>query len=448
MKKLNTKFFLFSSIFLLISSYATAAPVTTVDELIKAITQGKEGDTIEIAAGAYELKSSLTPKAKMQIKGAGVGKTIIKSAASWKPGKKGLPNKDNPKAYLFNFNKADGLKISHMSLYAPTLHGAIYGRGSTDVEFHNLHIENCLWSGIRSFVINNFRIHDCTFHNAGGTVKHQGGAMYLTWSKKSEFWNNRITKSKEHSHHYGIKGRGIVDSRVHHNTLLINFSIEFPFENDKNTEIDHNYVTGAISLPKHAGGMKIEEGERSFYIHHNYSSKSYAVELPRNNMEVSHNLFDISTKDDKGNLLCNFSKANVPGYLKFHNNLVKNPGRGIFWTHGPHENIHFTNNHIKANTLTRKDGFIGIHGKSDFSNIVIRDNIFECNEANPRSLLRNDASYSATIENNKLVNVTDTDKYKNPQTNKTKGPTEPLQFKCGVNGEYSVDQWTVTPPKK
>ncbi|MCM8536079.1 MAG: right-handed parallel beta-helix repeat-containing protein [Lentisphaeraceae bacterium] len=448
MGKLNSKICIFVSLLLLTSSSLLAKTVTNADELIKAISQGKAGDTIELAAGTYELKASLKPKAKMQIKGAGVGKTIIKSAASWKPGKKGLPNKDNPQAYLFNFDKADGLKISHMSLYGPTLHGAIYGRGSTDVEFHNLHIENFFYSGIRSFVINSFRIHDCTFHNAGGTVKHQGGAMYLTWSKKSEFWNNRITKSKEHSHHYGIKGRGIVDSRIHHNTILINFSIEFPFENDKNTEIDHNYVTGTLSLPKHAGGMKINEGEHSFHIHHNYSSSSYAIELPRNNMEVNHNLFDFKTTDDKGNLLCNFSKANVPGYIKFHNNLVMNPGRGLFWTHGPHENIHFYNNHVKANTLTRKDGFIGIHGKSNFSNTVIKDNIFECNSANPRPLLRNDASYRATIENNSFENVTDTDKFKNPQTGKTKGLTEPLKFKCGVNGEYSVDQWTLTPPKK
>ena len=429
--------------FLAFISQSFAVEVTNVDELIKAVTEGKAGEQIDIAAGTYELKEALVPKKGMIIKGAGVGKTIIKSAASWKPGTKGLPNKDNQKAYLFTFDKADGLKISNMSLYAPTLHGAIYGRGSKDVELFELHVENCLWSGIRTFVITNLRIHDCTFHNAGGTVKHQGGAMYLHWSKKSEFWNNRVTKSKEHPHHYGIKGRGIVDSRVHHNTLLINFSIEFPFENDINAEIDHNYVTGTISLPKHRGGIKQKEGDRSFYVHHNYSNVSYAIELPRNNMEVSHNLFDFKTSDDKGNLLCNFSRDNVPGYMKFHNNLVMNPGRGLFWTHGPHEKIQFYNNHVKANTLTRKDGFIGIHGKSNFSNTIVKDNIIECIETHPRPLMRNDASYSATIENNKFVNVSDSDKYQNEQTGKPQGLLEPLKFKCGVNGEYTVDQWSV-----
>ena len=434
--------------FMLLMPSIFAEPISTVEGLIKAVTEGKAGDTVELAEGTFELKSALVPKKGMIIKGAGVGKTIIKPVASWKPGKKGLPNKDNPKAYLFTFDKADGLKISHMSLYAPNLHGAIYGRGSKDIEFHNLHIENCIWSGIRTFVITNLKIHDCTFHNAGGTVKHQGGAMYLHWSKKSEFWNNRITKDKEHPHHFGIKGRGIVDSRVHHNTLLINFSIEFPFENDKNTEIDHNYVTGTISLPKHSGGMKLEENVRSFHVHHNYSNVSYAIELPRNNMEVSHNLFDFKTSDDKGNLLCNFGKAGVSGFLKFHNNLVMNPGRGLFWTHGVHDKIQFYNNHVKANTLTRKDGFIGIHGKSDFSNTFVKDNIIECIETHPRPLMRNDSSYSATIVNNKFVNVSDSDKYKNEQTGKPQGLLEPLKFKCGVNGEFTVDQWKVFKTEK
>ena len=430
--------------FFLLVSGVLAEPVSTVEGLIKAVTNGQAGDQIEIAEGTYELKAPLSPKANMVIKGAGIGKTIIKSAASWKPGTRGLPKKDNPKAYLFSFEKANGLKMSEMTMIAPTLHGAIWGKASENVELFNLHIEKCLWSGIRTFNMKQFKVHDCSFHDAGGTVKFRGGAMYVHWTKNSEFWNNRITRSENHPKFFGIKGRGITNSRVHHNTIMVNFSIEFPFENDKNVEIDHNYLAGAVSLPKFGGGMKIEEGQRSFRVHHNYINKSYAIELARNAMEVDHNLFVFSTSDDKGNLLCNFGDAKVPGPLMFHNNLVMNPGRGVLWTKGPHAKISIYNNHIKANTLTRKDGLFGFHTKSDFTDIVIKDNIIECIESNPRKLMRNDESYSATVENNQLVNVPDADKSKASETERKVGPLEPLKFKCGVNGEYSVNQWEIT----
>lgn len=425
-----------------------AEPVKTAEDLIKAVNNGAPGDKIELAEGTFELKAPLMPKANMEIKGAGIGKTVIKPADSWKAGTAGLPNKDNPKAYLFSFEKADGLKMSGMSMSAATLHGAVWGRASEGVELFDLHIENCLWSGIRTYNMKHFKVHDCSFHNAGGTVKFRGGAIYVHWTKNSEFWNNRISGSEDHPKFFGIKGRGITDSRVHHNTILVNFSIEFPFENDKNVEIDHNYLAGAVSLPKFGGGIKIEEGQRSFRVHHNYINKSYAVELARNAMEVDHNLFVFSTEDDKGNLLCNFGDAKVPGPLLFHNNLVLNPGRGVLWTKGPHANISIYNNHIKANTLSRKDGFFGFHSKTDFSSIVIKDNIIECIDSNPRPLMRNEESYSANIENNQLINVPDANKSKVLDSERKAGLVEPLNFKCGVNGEYTVDQWTVDKTQK
>ena len=148
-------------------------------------------------------------------------------------------------------------------------------------------------------------------------------------------------------------------------------------------------------------------------------------------------------------ILCvhNFGDAKVPGPLWFHNNLVLNPGRGILWTKGTHDKISIYNNHIKANTMTRKDGLFGINPKSNFKNIEIRDNIIECNEANPRSLMRNEQSYGAKIENNQLTNVTDSKHNSSSDSGKKAGLVEPLNFKCGVKGEYTVDQWKVKPTK-
>jgi hypothetical protein len=45
------------------------------------------------------------------------------------------------------------------------------------------------------------------------------------------------------------------------------------------------------------------------------------------------------------------------------------------------------------------------------------------------------------VENNQLVNVTDTTRYTNKQTGQPIGLEQPLQFACGVNGELTVDGW-------
>ena len=104
--------------------------------------------------------------------------------------------------------------------------------------------------------------------------------------------------------------------------------------------------------------------------------------------------------------------------------------------------LQFYNNHVIANTLTRKDGLFGFNAKSmDFSTVSIHDNIIECNPANPRPLFRNEASFHSRIRNNVLKNVTDTDKYGNPASDAKAGPIAPLEFRCGVDGEYLVKGW-------
>jgi len=84
---------------------------------------------------------------------------------------------------------------------------------------------------------------------------------------------------------------------------------------------------------------------------------------------------------------------------------------------------------------------------SNYATIQIKDNIIECNAANPRPLLRNPASDGAVMQNNTLVNITDTAAYANPDTGATRGPTAPLSFSCGVHSEYLVNGWTVVVPK-
>ncbi|MFZ5829440.1 MAG: hypothetical protein ACOY3P_05100 [Planctomycetota bacterium] len=423
---------------------AHAAEVTDVEGLVSEVNHGAPGDTIQIAAGTYELSAPLVPRQGMTIRGAGAGKTVITAATAWDPGTAGLPKKENPSAYLFSFRKTSGVTIADMTLRGPKLHGAIFCQDCDRLELSHLRLEQFLWSGVRTFHMDGFKVHDCVFVDAGGKQQHAGGALYMHYTTDSEFWNNRITKTTAHaSNFFGFKGRKGTGCRFHHNTVEVQFSFEFPFENDEAIEIDHNAFSGTISIPKHGGGPQMEKG-RSFHVHHNWLRKSYALEWSRNGVEVDHNLFDFSPEDDGGNLVTNHGEAASPGPTHFHDNLIRNPGRGIFWSKGVYNNFHFCNNHTKGGAPARSEGLFGLAAASDFGTITIRDNIFELSASHPRLLMRNEAGYRAVIENNTLVHVTDAGAFANRDTGAPRGPREPLSFRCGAEGEYLVDGWEVS----
>ena len=435
-------------------------PVTTNEELVAAINGGEQGATVEITEGTYELSAPLRPKAGMTIKGAGIGKTILTHTPAWKPSYEMLPdsevnmNRINTEAYLVQLeDRAADISITGLTLRAPQLHGAIFGVGNENLHLHHLRVEDTLYCGIRTFTSRGARILDCEFVDAGGKWQRDGipgtdggisgGAIFVTWMSDSEIAHNRIsrTRSGKERAHFGIKGRGGKNIHIHHNTIEVNFSIEFPFEGADNFEIDHNILHGVISIPKHSGG-KVPESGVTFDIHHNYFTTSYAIEFVRNGVRVHHNLFDFDPEQDGGNLISGFGKAPAFGPAEFHNNLVSNPGRGVIWINEPYDNLVVRNNHIVARTTAtpRTEGLFGLNGKSDFSTIAIVDNVVEC-IGQPRPLLRQEESYKAIIRNNRLVNVSDTDRYENRQTGAKAGLEEPLQFRCGVHGEMTVDGW-------
>ena len=169
---------------------------------------------------------------------------------------------------------------------------------------------------------------------------------------------------------------------------------------------------------------------------------SYAIEFVRNGVEIDHNLFNFDVNADHGNLIAAFGDAPAPGPAIFHNNLVSNPGRGVIWINEVYNNIEIRNNHIvtRKTVTPRDDGLFGFNPACDFKTIVIQDNLIEC-EGQPRPLLRCKESHGSVIRNNKFTNVSDTDKYENPGSNKPVGLETPLQFECGAHGEFAVKGW-------
>ncbi len=445
-------------------SCTLAAPVTTAEDLVAAVNDGVEGDTIDIGPGTYELSAPLEPKPGMTLQGFGQDETIITGTADWQPSTKSLPDPEmktqglDSSAYLIRLpDKAAGITISGMTLRGPHVHGAIYGVGNTDLHLRDLKIEDTLWCGIRTFSMHRARIHDCEFIDAGGRWKRggepgidggiTGGAIFAIWMKESEIAHNRFTRTQtsKADEFYGIKCRQGKQSRIHHNTIEVNFSIEMPFENDENVQIDHNICAGTISIPKYAGGPAPESG-RTFHIHHNYFRDSYSIEFVRNGVEIDHNLFDFDTQKDHGNLISGFGKAPATGPASFHDNLVNNPGRGVIWINEPYSKLLVHNNHIVTRTTAtpRREGLFGFHPQCNFDTITLRDNIIEC-QGEPRPLFRSQESYQITLENNRLTNVADAGRLENPQTDNPAGLSEPLEFACGVHGELVVDGWKTRP---
>jgi len=440
--------------------------VDSAAALVAAVRDGTEGATIEIAAGTYELAAPLEPKTGMTLKGAGADKTILTHAAGWKPSTKSLPDPEmttkgmDTQAFLVRLkDKAANITISDLTLRGPQLHGAIFGWDNQNLQVHHVRIQDTLWTGIRTFALKGSTIHDCEFIDAGGRWERgepgvkggiTGGAIFSIWMADCEISNNRFVRTQQGpaDEFYGIKGRQGKRCRIHHNTIDTNFSLEFPFENDEDVEIDHNVCRGTISIPKHAGGPVPKSG-RTFFIHHNWMVQGYSIEFVRNGVEISHNLFDFDPKQDGGNLISGFGQAAAPGPASFHDNLVHNPGRGVIWINEVFNNLEIRNNHILAQTTAtpRKEGLFGFNPGCDFKTIRIRDNIIDC-RGQARPLLRCKESYGSVIGNNDLKNVSDTDRYDNPKADRPAGPEKPLRFECGVHGEFTVDGWEAKPTAK
>ena len=154
-------------------------------------------------------------------------------------------------------------------------------------------------------------------------------------------------------------------------------------------------------------------------------------------------------KKDGGNLISAFGNVAAKGPASFHNNLVSNPGRGVIWINEIFNNLEVRNNHIITRTTPtpRQEGLFGFNPASDFKTITIRDNLIEC-EGQARPLLRSKESYGATIQNNTLTNVSDTDRYENPKGKTRAGLEEPLKFECGVHGQFAVNGWKAGPAAK
>ena len=428
-----------------------------------------DGSVVRLAPGTYRLDGSLQIRGGVELRGAGAGRTILEADPSWRPALSGSVDdgvdftKADPSAYLIELGRDVSVNagVHDMTLRGPNLHGAVVGITSHGFKMTGNEVRDFAWSGVRTFVTNNAEYRDNVFVDAGGVSPSgvSGGGLHLTYEKGATIANNRFETTDGRSFFYGVKGREFRDTRITDNTILTDFAIELPFEQDRRVEIARNHLAGVVSVPRFNGGEEVVEGDGDgFHIHHNHFTTSYAIEGPRNNLRIDHNLFDLDAGDNGGNLISVFgneASGTIPGPLSFTDNLVRNPGLGVFWSDIPHDDIRILRNHVLADETGEGEPGLGLFSfrvnqgdgdATDFSTITIADNIVGVLTDDPsdrRDLLRYPAE-GINVSNIELIGVGDLLAYPNEDTGAPRGPDTPLLFRVGRNGEYLVDGFSAT----
>lgn len=444
--------------------------VTNVTELVDAVNNQPPGTTITLSPGVYELPAALRLKPGMSMIGAGVGQTVLRNAPGFNfPLAQSYGSDTNFEfsfrdRYLIDLGRDLGdFTIRGMTLSGPGVYGGVHFIACSNVTLSDLEFLDFMWSGIRGYIGSNFTITRNRFLDAGGQTVNPngsfgatGGSMFLTYLSNSLIQNNRIERSVTSPDNvYGIKGREFRSVRVVDNTIRVGFSIELPFENDYYVDIENNYLQSAVSIPKFAGGSLPPTGQEryTFRIRNNYFRQSYSIEGPRNGLIVENNVFDFAATDDGGNLMSSFDPSSqnplAPGPVTFRNNLVINPGRGVFWSDVVYNNLTFANNHVFANESTPSQFPQGLFSfrafspaqggqTTNFATIFLLDNVVDV-LGTSRPFIRQTSTYAANISNNLLINVSDIASVPNPSNGAPRGLQSLLAFNVGVDGEFPVN---------
>lgn len=151
--------------------------------------------------------------------------------------------------------------------------------------------------------------------HSGVTSGQTGGAIYATFTNTTDIHSNRFTKAPDHpDSFFGVKGHKAADTRIFDSTVNVNFSIEFPFENDLRLETLRNFRTGVVSAPKFAGGPPSMLGGSYdiYFYNNNYFDETCSIEGPRNGMLIRENLSDFRADDDGGSIVSIFGSNCSP----------------------------------------------------------------------------------------------------------------------------------------
>ncbi len=389
---------------------------TAWKSLAYACEQVPEGDhKIRIGSGTFIATRTAYPKNGITIVGAGrFGKKPTRLVASkdWnlvdEPREKNPPNE-----YLIAFSRAKNITIHDLILSSDPEHritGAVYCYRSDDITVHDVSILEFRWSGLHFQLSGNLEVYKCLLNNASTfRSRYWNGAIKTRYIKKSEFHHNRIISDFGG---YGYAGAGHVGVRIHHNYIDVNggFSIECPHENEFGVEIDHNYLSRCVSIPKGAQSPnpKSRGYKYTFWIHDNYMTDSYTIEGPRNYIRVNHNYIHIERPN--GRVYTHHGGINN-GPIWIHHNVIENVDRALIWMNrGLAEKIYVYNNTVFCADAGKRSGpILGAYTAERLNEWIFKNNIVVAAWSRPRQLfpLKRGVPSKITAKNNVLINVTD-----------------------------------------
>jgi len=308
--------------------------------------------------------------------------------------------------------KPADLTIRHLELASDPKHritGAVYCRDGTNVRLEHLHVHDFRWNGLRVEFSAQVEIAHCVIEDAS-TEKvpgREGGLIRTRWLSDARIHHNRIIARKTCG--YGYKGGGHRKLRFDHNYVDTQyFAFESPFENELGVEIDHNYLTRCISVPKPGQGADpTKEGfEYSFRIHHNVLTDSYTVEGPRNHLRLDHNWIRV---EKPGGRVYTHHGGRSHGPVWVHHNVVENVDLNFIWMNeGLAENIQVYNNTVFC-AAERAGHLLDAWTAERLSGWVFKNNVAVAPESQPRQVYptARGVPTKMTVTHNLFVNFTE-----------------------------------------
>ncbi len=381
-----------------------------------------EGEhTLQLGPGLFPATRPSRPKSGLTIVGAGTegdGATRIVASTDWPVPQAGAaaeapPDRQPEDEYLVFLQGVSNVTIRNLVLASEPEHritGGLLGRNVKGVTVAEAYVHDFAWTGLRFEHSSGVVVRHCTIRNASTERRRwHGGLISSRWLHNSAFHHNRVISDVGGG--YGYKGGGHRNVRFHHNVIDVagEFAIESAHENEYDVEIDHNYLTRCISVPKGGQGADpTKEGhEYSFWIHHNLLTDSYTVEGPRNHLRLSHNYIRI---EKTGGRVYTHHGGTNHGPVWIHHNVVENLDRAFIWmNNGLAENIYVYHNTVFcADAGDRTGSILDAWTAERLDNWVVKNNIFVAPADRPRKLMPEERGVPGKIiaADNLCVNVT------------------------------------------
>ncbi len=372
---------------------------------------------IELAAGTFTATRTARPHSGVTIQGAGSDKTKLIAASDWKLRPEIGPEDDegqNQEEYLIAIRPGEKITVRALELCSPTDHritGGLFCRDGQQIVLEDLLVKDFRWNGLRVEFSQQVTIRRCVIQDCS-SIKRQGsegGHLRTRWIADSRIHNNRIESSDGSG--YGYKAGGHERVRIDHNFIDTGyFAIESAHESEIGVEIDHNYLTRCISIPKPGQGEDPNKkgSPYSFWIHDNLLTDSYTIEGPRNHLRVSHNYIRIERPEGRVYTqhggICN-------GPVSIDHNIIEGVDRGVVWMNeGLAEQMHVVHNTIFCDDVgDRSEVLFWSYSEERLNHWEIRNNVIVAAPSRPRTLSATERGVAAkmSVNGNVLVNLVD-----------------------------------------